>query len=582
VLLSFRILFLCTSLSVQYLFYSFTDVFRKLIDNPNVSIDRTVTEMAGSAFEQMSVQSATSSVQTSLRCLDQNLRPQEHSYGLNCTPYDCILGSEDEEEFRFDTITILYPAFGNNHELVNQLIPACMGNALACLPFLVIDIISAMRNVLEAELNRSDGQAGTSVDDYESRHLFSLLYKVAFSLSKCKEEFQQMSTDPRKRTFNSKYVSIKQTQPLSNGVRIRIEKGGDPKPSKGTTGTQFPYFHILDWLLGRHQFSDEGEAGLVAQIGTVDDTFPVPQREYIHNLSKLNKSATLRGFMEALGRPQELLTAYNHVIECYSGEGGILQAHCRKLYSYIHNNVQMSTSGTNHLLASQKADYNHPVHCPSASLDNHKFALMMFRHMQKAAEDRYKLRLPPLFQQVRKAIYSTSESGGFATVALDLDHSGLLYEYGDVVKVILPNSEKTTLTWVHSLSSDSKALFSLEDMKKLHKDTGNRWGWKELWEALGWYRFDEDGGVPLEMIARYIEQAQIRDESSNKPRWVRNPLDLSGKASNKIFAQPPAITINQVASLEPVAPRLYSVSGVETERVFLLVSKPQDGAYHHG
>ena len=483
---------------------------------------------------------------------------------------------------------MLYPAFGNNHERVNQLIPACMGMALAGLPFLVMEIISAMRNVLEAELNANDDE-DASVDNCETRRLYDLLYKVAFSLSKCKEEFQQMSTDPMKRTYNSKYVSIKQTQPLSNGVPTRRVKGGKPLPSKGTTGTQFPYFHILDWLIGRHQFSDGGEAGLVAQVGAVDETFPRPQREYLQVLSKLDKNATLRGFMEAVGRPKELQAAYNHLIECYGGEGGVLQAHCRKLYSYIHNNVQSSTSGTNHLEASGKSGNSDKIiagRCPlhSNASDNHKFASMMFRHMQKAAEERYKLRLPPLFQEVGKVIYSTSESGGFTTVALNLDGSGLLYEYGDVVKVILPNSEKTTLAWVYSLSSNDKAYFTLDDMISLHKDTGNGWGWRELWEALGWCHFEMEGGkgVPLEVIARYIEQAQIRDASSKKTRWVRSPLHLGGKESKNMFAMPPPITMDQISSLEPVSPRVYSVSGVESERVFLLVSKPQDGAYHHG
>lgn len=519
--------------------------------------------------------------------MDENLKGDDHSSIRSLNSYDSILDLEEVEEFRFDNITMLYPAFGNTHESVNQLIPACMGISLAGLPFLVMDIISAMRNMLEAELNLNDDDA--IVDNYESRRLYDLLYKVAFSLSKCKEEFQQMSTDPMKRTFNSKYVSIKQTQPLSNGVPTRRMQGGRPLPSKGTTGTQFPYFHLLDWLLGRHQFSDGGDSGLVAQIGAVDETFPRPQREYIHSLSKIDKSATLRGFMEALGKPKELLTAYNHVIECYGGEGGILQAHCRKLYSYIHNNVQSSTSGTNHLETSGNSECigtGDRGGCPrqSSASDNHEFALTMFRHMRKAADDRYKLRLPPLFQEVRKVIYSTSESGGFATVALNLDGSGLLYEYGDVVKVILPNSETTSLAWVHSLSCNNEAHFTLDGMLKLHKNAVNRWGWKELWDALGWYRFDMDGGngVPLEVIARYIERAQIRDESSNKTRWVYTPLDLAGKGSNKVFAQPPPIPMDLIASLEPVSPRIYSVSGVESERVFLLVSKPQDGAYHHG
>lgn len=66
-----------------------------------------------------------------------------------------------------------------------------------------------------------------------------------------------------------------------------------------------------------------------------------------------------------------------------------------------------------------------------------------------------------------------------------------MYEYGDVVKVLLPNTENTTLAWVHSLIANGQKFFRLDDMKKLHRDTGNGWGWEELWEALGWYHYDK-------------------------------------------------------------------------------------------
>eukprot|EP00535_Pseudo-nitzschia_heimii_P009725 CAMPEP_0197191638 /NCGR_PEP_ID=MMETSP1423-20130617/23732_1 /TAXON_ID=476441 /ORGANISM="Pseudo-nitzschia heimii, Strain UNC1101" /LENGTH=787 /DNA_ID=CAMNT_0042644333 /DNA_START=149 /DNA_END=2509 /DNA_ORIENTATION=- len=220
----------------------------------------------------------------------------------------------------------------------------------------------------------------------------------------------------------------------------------------------------------------------------------------------------------------------------------------------------------------------------SNSIDNHKFAITMFKHMRMAANDRWKLRLPPLMNEVGKIIYSTSESGGFTTVALDLSDTGLLYEYGDVVKVLLPNDDKQTLSWVHSLQSMNKEFFKMEDMTKFQKSTGNGWGWDGLWEALGWYKFEESegSGVPLKMIARYIEQGNIRDELSNKPRWVHSPLDLSKKRSSQVFASPPPISAERIVSLEPVSPRIYSVSGVEIDRVFLLVSKPDDLARHHG
>jgi hypothetical protein len=621
------------------LFYRFTASFRAMTEDQtyastmvevggggNVMARRRVSFSEGPTLQSFDENFDENSSEDEVK--DENLHASySESYSDYGDSYDAILGLQEEAEFSLDNITMLYPAFGNNHERINQLVPACMGFSLSSLPYDVLDILSAMRNVLEEELNVEDDG-----ENYEIKRLYDLVYKVAFSVSKCKEEFQQMSTDPKKRTLNSKYVSIKQTQPLSNGVLVRRSKNEEPTPAKGTTGTQFPYFHILDWLLGRYQYKKDGQdtdRGLVAAVGSIDDTFPRPQREFIRCLSKLEGSSSLRGFLEIIGLPKELLTAYNHLIECYAGEGGMLQAHCRKLYSYIHNNVQSSTSGTNHLASSKKEDSkskqskksgcpmssssnetsetNHIASsnkedseskesresgCPmslssnesSNSIDNHKFAIMMFKHMRAAADDRWKLRLPPLMNEVGKVIYSTSESGGFTTVALDLSGTGLLYEYGDVVKVILPNDDKQTISWVHSLQSMNQKFFKKEDMTKLQQNTGNGWGWDGLWEALGWNRFEENGGsgVSLEMVARYIEQGNIRDETSNKPRWVHTPLDLSNKGTSQIFASPPPIPAERIISLEPVSPRIYSVSGVEIDRVFLLVSKPDDLARHHG
>mmetsp|Transcript_61881 Transcript_61881/g.70079 ORF Transcript_61881/g.70079 Transcript_61881/m.70079 type:complete len:1130 (+) Transcript_61881:237-3626(+) len=583
------------------LFYRFTEVFRTMVDEQKYA--SSLANVGGNmSMRRVSFQSLKSSKNSTFhdygeKILDKNL--QYSDYGESC---DAVLGVEEDKEFRLDNITMLYPAFGNNHERINQLVPACMGFALSSLPFDVLDMISAMRDIVEVKLNMlsddDDNDDADSTDNYEIQRLYDLIYKVAFCLSKCKEEFQQMSTDPSKRTFNSKYVSIKQTQPLSNGVLVRRMKDGESKAMKGTTGTQFPYFHLLDWLLGRYQFKRENQdmdQGIVEAVGAVDETFPMPQREYILCLSKLTKSASLRGIIDIIGRPKELITAYNHLIECYAGEGGMLQAHCRKLYSYIHNNVQSSTSGTNHLAEARKSvekKIQATSGCPMSQssnqslndIDNHKFAVTMFKHMRKASEERWKLRLPPLMSEVGKIIYSTSESGGFTTVALDLSGSGLLYEYGDVVKVLLENNDNHTSSWLHSLACTDHEFFTLGDMQKLHKHNINGWGWDQLWEALGWCKYEKDGGkgVPLELIARYIEKGQIRDETSNKPRWVHSPLDLSSRKTGQIFAVPPLIPKKKICSLEPVSPRVYSVSGVELDRVFLLVSKPDDDARHHG
>eukprot|EP00980_Cylindrotheca_fusiformis_P005822 scaffold1223_cov119-Cylindrotheca_fusiformis.AAC.25 len=486
------------------------------------------------------------------------------------------------QEFRFDNIVMLYPAFQNNHERVNQLIPTCMGYAFRSLPYLIVELLGAMRSFLEFE-TLTDSSA-TVDGSFESKRIVDIIYQLAYSCSRCKEQFQLMSTDPTKRSFNSKHVSIRQTQPLSNGVLVRRKKGSDPLPSKGTTGTQFPYFHLLDWLLGRFQFNKDKAEGLVAKIASVDNTFPKPQREYIESLMTLEYGSTIRGFMDLIGRPKEIMVAYNHLIECYAGEGGVLQAHCRKLYSYVHNDVQASTSGTNHVATTGKGERPNPI---SSAEDNHIFANTMFRHMRMAADERWELRIPPLMARVRKRVYSTSESGGFTTVALDFGTTALRYEYGDVVKVLLPNDDTTTLCWVKSLSvedsgSDEEHV-KLQEISSLHKRKENGWGWEQLWEALGWSDFEKDGGlgVPLSMICRYIEQGQIRT-SSGKTRWVKSTLDLCGKGKERILAIPPTISRQDIASLDPVSPRIYSVSGVEAERVFLLVSKPVDGSVHHG
>lgn len=482
--------------------------------------------------------------------------------------YEMLYSLDDQDEFRFENIDMLYPAFGNNHERVNQTIPACMSYALRSLPFLILEILSSMRDILEFDQQPSGGDVS-----YEFQRFSSLLHQLAAAISRCKEQFQLMSTDPTQSTFNSKHVSIRQTQPLSNGVLVRRSKGEEPKPSKGTTGTQFPYFHLLDWLLGRHQYSATTGAGMVAKIASVDDTFPLPQREYITALTKLAKPATLRGFVEMINGPPHVLAAYNQLIENYAGEGGLLQAHCRKLFSYIHNDAQFSTSGTNHLNNSE-AEGGKIV---SSAQDNSQFASMMFKHMRSAADDRWKLRLPPLMTEVKKVVHSFSVSGGFTTVALDLSKTGLTYEYGDVVKVILPNKTKTSCAWGISLGSISDR-FLLDDMQAMHKDTGNGWGWAELWEAFGWHVYND--GVPLEKISPYIEAAQILDDSG-RSSWINCPLDLIAE-SKRMFAGPPIIQRKNISSLEPVSPRIYSVSGVERDRVFLLVSKPQDGATHHG
>jgi hypothetical protein len=528
------------------------------------------------------------SIRSLSRCSE--MQPQRVS-NCNSSFSTSVESDEDFEQegrdYCFDNIEMLYPAFGNNHERVNQLIPACMGYQYRMLPYTVLDVLATMQNML----GHTDEDAKDNEDDDAQEHiarLSDLLYKIAFSCSRCKEQFQLMSTDRTKRTFNSKHISIRQTQPLANGVLVRRTKGGEPLPSKGTSGTQFPYFHILDWLLGRYQFG--GDTGLIGKLSAVDKYYPRPQREYIRRLSRLHKCSTLRGFLDIIGRPPQVMVAYNHLIECYAGQGGVLTAHCRKLYSYMHNDVQFSTSGTQHAVPSSTTkNGNEEDDTAAAALainkasNNHKFATMMFQAMSKATDERWRLRVGPLLTEVRKTVYSSSDSGRCTTVALDLQDTGLRYEYGDVVRVLLPNDKRTSTAWIKSLGTagnDGKKQFL--KLKDIQASDVKGWTWADLWEALGWSDNDENGrGVSLEKVVDYIEQAQIRDEEG-KMRWVNSPLDLCDGGTSALFAVPPKIAYDQIRSCVPVSPRIYSVAGVEPCRVFLLVSKPQDGGRHHG
>ena len=258
-----------------------------------------------------------------------------------------------------------------------------------------------------------------------------------------------------------------------------------------------------------------------------------------------------------------------------------MTAHHRKLFSYMHNDQQFSTSGTTateaEATSARKSSAQAAIE--AGRKNNHEFAMKIYNFMRKATEERWNLRIIPLMTEVKKSVYSTSESGGFTTVALDLKDTGLRYEYGDVVRVLLPNTNRRTTRWVSSLSSSCEKNESFLKLEDMPDSGGEGWTWADLWEALGWSR--DEPGVPLEAVARYIERAQVRDEDG-RMQWINSPLDLCTGKNDTLLAANVAISRDQLVSIVPVSPRVYSVSGVETDRAFLLVSKPHDGGNHHG
>lgn len=428
------------------------------------------------------------------------------------------------QAFGVDEIELLYPAFGHRQERTYHTIPGCMAYALRGLPHALHELLCTMRDHAGERLAQRAGEVSR-------RKLLALLHELSRTITQSKHEFQRISTLPSSRTHVSKHVFIRHMQPFHKGLAL-ANPDGSVRTTKGMSGLHFVSYHLLDAVLGRYQ---HGQLGELAKMEEVDAYYPRPQREFSACLSRLGRDATLRGFLDVVGADAGLRHAFNQLIECYAGESGVLAAHSRKLFSYMHNNVQVDTSA--------EGAGARPKAAPTPAA-NHATAMRMFGIMNEAVRERRRLRVSPLYARATKEVVHLSEDGSFAIVDL-AGVDGPLHHLGsDVVRVLLPRERQSAeeLCGRYFDRVGKLALASLESSP----DTG--WGWADLWESLGW---PEEGVSPIQ-VCEFIEGVRPGGGTNGGPLF------------------------------EPVSPRVYSACGTLPDRLRLLVSRPMDGREHHG
>ena len=426
--------------------------------------------------------------------------------------------------FGIDDIELLYPAFGHSHERTYHTIPGCMAHALRGLPYDLHALLCTMRDFAGERLANRSGEG-------LRQQLLGLIHDLAQALAQSKDEFQRISTLPSHRTHVSKHVFIRHMQPFHKGLAL-AGPDGSVRITKGMSGLHFVSYHLLDVVLGRYH---HGRLGELAGMEDVDAYYPRPQRDYAACLSRLSRDATLRGFLELVGPDAGLHHAFNRLIECYAGETGVLGAHARKLFSYMHNNLQVNTSAEGADVRAETA--------PTPAR-NHSTAMRMFSIMNEAVRERRRLRMSPLFELAEKTVVHFSEEGSFAIVEFAGVEAPLHYHGSDIVRVLLPRDSRSAEDFCQRYFA-AGGLIAPESLES-SPDTG--WGWPQLWEALGW----PEAGVPPNLLCEFIEEVR----------------PFGGKEGGPLF--------------EPVSPRVYSACGTIPGRLRVLISRPMDGRLHFG
>jgi Indoleamine 2,3-dioxygenase len=298
---------------------------------------------------------------------------------------------------------LIFPAFGHDQERVYHGIPACMAYAMRHVAGHIADVVKDMERAAEGT-SGSPGLLGALCDITERVHA------ITDALISAKLEFQRISSDPLSSTHVSPAVFIRHMQPLHKGVLVR-DDSGVPRLSDGVSGLHFSLFYMIDLLIGRFQ---RGARGSLAQMRSVVQAFPAPQRAFAAALEKLPHEATLSGLASNLPAAAPLRRAFGRLMEAYAGDAGILAAHARKLMNYMHNGIQADTAAQGHLGDAAR---------PTLGL-NHATARKTFAIMNEAIAERAALRETPSMVRVAKIVHSVNLSANCATVSFALAGTG--------------------------------------------------------------------------------------------------------------------------------------------------------------
>lgn len=200
-----------------------------------------------------------------------------------------------------------------------------------------------------------------------------------------------------------------------------------------------PFLHVLDALLGRKLYSsslgqDEKKAiYLVASphlkkfLGAIE---MMPLGDYIAN----RKNTILQG-------------TFMHFLEQYVGETGFLGIHRRKIFGFLESALKVGKNTTTARFKMQDIFFHRGWHQLNNILKN-------------AQKERFAA-LPAYYPKMTCKSKISAQDKSSAIIKFDLEGTGLRYNPGDYVQILVPNDEKKIMAALHKLGLDGGMLVDL-------------------------------------------------------------------------------------------------------------------------
>ncbi len=206
---------------------------------------------------------------------------------------------EPSKKFEVENLDLLIPIIGNQEERVFYLVQTeILHKATA--------ILQAITQIHDAILIEDHTAIEVSLGNI-TKCLTEITYRI----------FPKINPNVNSKTYVDPVVWAKTVAPFA----VPIEEG-----VQGPSGTSSPMFHLLDTFLERHAYSSElGKEALL-----IRKWYPIHWRGLLSLISKFS----FKEYVEKAQNPS-LTEAYANVLTAYSGSGGFLEVHKRKVYSYL-------------------------------------------------------------------------------------------------------------------------------------------------------------------------------------------------------------------------------------------------------
>lgn len=206
---------------------------------------------------------------------------------------------DPNKKFEVENLDLLIPIIGNQEERVFYLVQTEILHKATT-------ILQAIVYIHDAMLIEDDHAIEMNLDNI-SKCLKEITYRV----------FPKINPNATSKTYVDPVIWAKTVAPFAVPIDENIQ---------GPSGTSSPMFHLLDTFLERHQYQSElGKEALL-----IREWYPIHWRGFLSLISK----SSFKDYVKKRQRPS-LDKAYANVLTSYSGKGGFLEIHKRKVYAYL-------------------------------------------------------------------------------------------------------------------------------------------------------------------------------------------------------------------------------------------------------